>query len=276
MDVLLGPLLDPLGEQFMRRGLAVAALVGITAGALGCWVLLYGISYAGESMAHSVLPGLLLAAIAGLPLLAGGVPAIALAAVAIALASSLPGIGRDTAVAVVVTGFFGLGGLLALSPSSPAGLEALLFGDILGTSAGELLATALLASGVLAALWLLHSRIKAVGFDPSGAGLLGAGPAATEIALLLLLAATVLIAVQALGNLLVVAILIAPAAAARLLTNRIGPMMAISIAFALGSGAAGLYASYYAGTAAGASIAAAAVLIFLLVSSLEASLPWKA
>jgi ABC-type Mn2+/Zn2+ transport system permease subunit len=257
-------MLAPLQEAFVQRALAEIALIGLASGALGCWVVLYEFSYAAESLAHSIFPGLVLATLAGIPLLLGAAPAIAIAALAIAAASRVPGVSRDVAVAVVVTTMFGLGVLLALSPQSPPGIETLLFGDILGPSDSDLIAAAALAALVGAVLWTLHGRLLATGFDRASARALGLGPAAIDAALLLLLSAAIVVAVQGLGNLLVVAVFVGPAAAARRLTDRILPMFAIATAVALLAGLAGLYLSYYAGTAGGASIALAIVLAYLV------------
>ena len=248
----------------MRRAILEIALLGIAGGALGCWVVLYELSYAAESLAHSIFPGLVLAALAGVPLLLGATPAIVIAALAIALASRAPGTSRDVGVAVVVTTMFGLGVLLALSPDSPPGVETLLFGDILGPGDLDLIAAAVLAVVVPAALWLLHPLFLAVGFDRGSARALGVSPGLIEATLLVLLAATTVVAVQGLGNLLVVAVLVGPAAAARQLTRRIVPMLFLAAGIAVLAGIAGLYASYYAGTAAGASIALAVVAAYLL------------
>jgi ABC-type Mn2+/Zn2+ transport system permease subunit len=257
-------MLEPLQEEFMRRAIAEIALIGLAGGALGCWVVLYEFSYAAESLAHSIFPGLVVAALAGVPLLLGATPAIVIAALAIALAARAPGTSRDIAVAVVVTTMFGLGVLLALSPQSPPGVEALLFGDILGPSDTDLASAAVLAAAIPLALWLLHSRLLASGFDRGSAAALGISPGRIETALLILIAATTVVSVQGLGNLLVVAVLVGPAAAARQLTERIVPMLFLAAAIAVGAGVAGLYASYYLGTAGGASIALAIVAAYLL------------
>ena len=111
---------------------------------------------------------------------------------------------------------------------------------------------------------LLHGRLLAVGFDPAGARALGVSPCAVDVALLVLLALAILVAVQGLGNLLVVAVFVGPAATARLLTHRMGPMIAVAVAIARLAGIAGLYLSYYAGTAGGASVAPAIVAAYLL------------
>ncbi len=257
-------MLEPLTEPFMQRALAEIVLLGIAGGALGCWVVFYGFSYAAESLAHSLFPGLVLAALAGAPLLLGAVPAIALAAAAIALAAKIAGVSRDAAVAVVVTTMFGLGVLLALSPDSPPGIEALLFGDLFGIGDADLVAAAGLALLVALALRLLHGRLLIAGFDRGAARSLGVSPVLADAVLLLLLGAAIVVAVQGLGNLLVVALFVGPAAAARQLSDRMLPMMMLAAGLAVLAGVGGLYLSYYAGTAGGASVALAIVVTYLL------------
>jgi ABC-type Mn2+/Zn2+ transport system permease subunit len=264
LATVLHALGDPWSGGIMRRALAEVLVLGLVGGTLGCWVVLGELSYGAESLAHGMFPGLVLAALAGFPLLLGGAAGILVAALAVALAGRVPGIARDDAVAVAVTTLFGLGVLLALSPASPPGIQGLLFGDVLGTSAGDLALAAALAAVVLAVLWLWHWRLLAVGFDRGSARSVGASPALADTALLVLLAIAVLVAVQGLGNLLVVAVLVAPAAAARLLTRRLAPMMALAVALAVLADVAGLYLSYYVRVAAGASIAGLLVAVYLL------------
>jgi len=273
---VLHVLAEPWSEPIMRRAFAEVVLLGIAGGALGCWVIFYRLSYSAESLAHSLLPGLVAAALLGLPLLLGGAVGIVVAAIAIAVAARTPTIGRDTAVAVVVTALLGLGVLLALSPAVPAGLAELLFGDVLGVSDADLLFAALLVVAVVAALAIMHGRLLVVGFDRTSARGLGVAPAAVDAALLVLVALAVLVAVQGLGNLLVVAVLIAPAATARLLTHRMGAMLVAAAAIAIVAAIAGLYLSYYAGTAAGASIAGMLVAAYLVAAGVRALLPSRA
>jgi ABC-type Mn2+/Zn2+ transport system permease subunit len=242
--------------------------IAFAAGPLGCWVVLFGLSYGAESLTHAMLPGLVIAAQAGLPLTLGAALGVAIAAPAVALAGRLPTIGADTAIAVVVTSLVGAGALLALAPESPAGVRELLFGDVLGVSSGELLLTAALAAVVLAALRAAHGKLLAVGFDRTNAPAFGASPQAADMLLLLLMGAFTIVAVQALGTLLVLAMLIGPAATARLVTHRLRTMMALAAVIAAGSGAGGLYVSYYADTAAGASIAAVVVAVHIAAVAL--------
>ena len=262
---------EPWGQAFMQHAFTEIVLVGLVGGWLGCWVLLYGVSYSAESLSHGMFPGLVGASLLGLPLVAGASVGAGAAAAGIAGLGNARGIDRDTSVGVVITSLFGLGALLALAPSSPPGIQELLFGDVLAVSSGDLLVTALIALPVFALLWVLHARLLAVGFDRSSARAIGIAPRPAELVVMLLVAAAVVVGVQALGSLLVVAVLVAPAACARLLTRRLGPMVRVSAAVAVAGGVAGLYLSYYAGTAAGASIALCLVGAYLLALGADAA-----
>lgn len=250
-------LLEPLQSGIGRRALLEIALLGGFCGALGYWIATFRLSYPAESLAHGLLPGLVLAALAGVPLLVGGVVGVAAAALVVAVAGRDPRVGSDTATAVAVTGMLGLGGLLALSPDAPARLEELLFGNPLGVSDGDLVAAAVLAVLGGAALVALHRPLGAVALDADGARALGIRPTAVRIALLGLLAAALAVAVQGLGSLLVLAVLVAPAVAVRGHVRSPGRAMAAAGATAVAAGVAGIYASHLLGTAAGASIALA-------------------
>ncbi|HSD78540.1 MAG TPA: metal ABC transporter permease [Solirubrobacteraceae bacterium] len=257
---------EPWDEPLMRRAFAEVVLLGVAGGAIGTWVVLFGLSYGAESLSHALLPGLVLAALAGVPLLLGGAVGLIAAAVSVALAGRTPEVGRDTAIGVVVTAMLGLGALLALSPRTPAGLDRLLFGDVLGVGTGDLVLAGALCVVLLAALAVLHPSLLVVGFDRLNARALGRRPALVELALLVLLALTLLVAVRGLGNLLVVALLVAPAAAARLVTHRLPAAIGVAMAVAAAGGVGGLYASYYLDTAAGASIVTALVLAYLVAA----------
>jgi ABC-type Mn2+/Zn2+ transport system permease subunit len=266
---MVDTLLEPWREPILREALIEMVLVGVACGALGVWIVLYGLSYSAESLAHAMFPGLAVAALLGVPLVLDGAIGLAVAGVAIAFAARVRGIGADNAVAVVITTLFGVGALLALSPASPPGLNGLLFGDVLASSTPDLLLAGGLAAAVLAGMWLVHWRLLAVGFDRLGARALGVQPLSAELALFVLLAVAVLVGVQGLGNLLVVAALIGPAAAARLLTRRVAPMVATACAIGVFAGVAGLYLSYFAGIAAGAAIAGLLVAIATAAASVQ-------
>jgi ABC-type Mn2+/Zn2+ transport system permease subunit len=258
-------LADPWTSALMRRAFTEIVLVAVAGGGVGCWVVLFELSYGAESLAHALLPGLVLGALVGAPLLLGAGAGIAVAALAIALASNLREVQSDTAIAVVVTALVGLGALLALSPASPPGLQSLLFGGVLGTSDGDLLGAGALVALIGLVLAIAHPRLVAVGFDARSTPALGVSPLRARAVLGGLLALTTLVAVQGLGSLLVLALVIGPAATARRLASRIGPMIALAIGLGVLGGVAGLYLSYYANVAAGPAIAGTVVATYLLV-----------
>jgi ABC-type Mn2+/Zn2+ transport system permease subunit len=259
-------LLHPFAEPFMRRALLELLLLGIAGSLVGCWVLLYELAYSTESLAHALFPGLVVAALLGIPILVGGALGVLAAAIAIALVGRTPRIGRDTGVAVVITSLFGLGVVLALSPSSPPGLESLLFGDLLGVTRGDLVISGVLVAATAASVAALHRPLLVAGFDRGSARAFGARPFLVDTALLVLIAVAVLVGVQALGNLLVIALLVGPAAAARQLVDRLPVMMGLATLFAWTAAIAGLYLSYYLVVAAGAAVASATVALFLIAA----------
>jgi len=258
-------LLEPWSHAFMQRALLELVVIGIVGGVLGCWVVFYELSYSAESLAHALFPGLVVAALLGFPLVLGGALGVLVAAAAVAVFGRTPVIGRDTSVAVVITTLFGVGVVLALSPASPPGLDALLFGDLLGVRTSDLVVAAIVAGLVLGSLALLHRLLLAVGFDRSSARAIGAKPLLADLSLLALLAVAIVIGVQGLGNLLVLAVIVGPAAIARMLAQRLSTMMAIASLVAVTCGVGGLYLSYYADTAGGASVAAVMVGFYVVV-----------
>jgi len=254
----------------MRRAAVELVLLGLVGAGVGAWTLLYELAYGAESLAHALFPGLVAAALLGVPLLLGAAGGVVVAAIAVAVVGRSPLIGRDASVAVVVTTLFGLGVLLALSRASPPGLDGLLFGDLLGVTVRDLLVSAALAAGTLAALLGLHRSLLVVGFDRGSAGAFGARATLVDSALLVLIAAAILVGVPALGNLLVIAVLLGPAATARLVCRRVPAMVLCASAVAVVSGLGGLYLSYYADVAAGASVAAVIVGAYLAASLIAA------
>jgi ABC-type Mn2+/Zn2+ transport system permease subunit len=254
---VLDALLDPWRTGIGRSAIAELGLLAALCGPLGFWVTSYRLSYGAESLAHGLLPGLVLAALAGLPLLLGAAAGLAVGAALIAAAGRDERIGADTATAVVVTGMLGLGALLALAPETPQRLEELLFGDPLAAGAGDIVAAAMLAVLGGAVLVALHRPLSAVVFDPAGAAALGLRPTLVRLALLGLLAAALAVAVRGLGNLLVLAVLVAPPIAVRRHARAPSAAMGAAAAVAVAAGVAGLYASYHLDLAAGASVALA-------------------
>ena len=252
-------LTDPFGSPIVVRALAEVLILALACGPLGVWVLLYRDAYAAESISHGMLPGLVLAALIGAPLVLGALGGVLVAAAGIALVAADRRLSGDIGVAVVVSTLLGLGGMLALSAAVPPRLQELLFGDLLGVDGGDLLVAGALAGGVVVALTAGHRRLALVGFDRGSAAALGAAPARWELALLAILAVTTVAAAGGLGNLLLVALVLAPAAAALSLTRRLLPALALAVGFGALSGLGGLIASYHFEIAAGASVALCAV-----------------
>jgi ABC-type Mn2+/Zn2+ transport system permease subunit len=237
------------------RAMLELVLAGGFCGALGFWVVSERLTYGAESLSHGLLPGLVLAGLVDAPLLLGAAGGAVLAAALIALAARDPRTGTDTGTAVAVTGLVGLGSLLALTPEAPQRLEELLFGDPLGVTTGDLIAAAALLLVGSAALAALHRPLLASSFDAGGAAALGLRPALVRFALLALMAAAIAVAVQGLGALLVLAVLVAPAVAVRAHVRAPGAAMLAGAVVAGVAGIAGIQLSSLAGTAAGASVA---------------------
>ena len=249
-------LLEPWTHGFMQRSLIELVLIGALTGVLGCWIVFYELAYSAESLSHALFPGLVGAALLGLPLLLGAAVGLGAGALGIALAGAIRGVGRDTAVAIVVTTLFGLGVLLALTPASPPGIQQLLFGDPLAVVPSDLVVAGILCAAALIALAALHRPLLALAFDRSNARALRLRPLPIELSLVALIA---------------VAILVAPAASARLLTRRFPAMMLVAVAIAIAASVCGLYLSYYAGVAAGASIAVMLVGAYALAHLVESA-----
>lgn len=261
--------MEILRSGLLQRALLEVVILGATCGALGVWLLHVRYTYAAESLAHAMLPGLVIAALAGAPLLLGAAGGVLAAAALIALAARDTRVGGEVAVGVTVTSAFGLGAVLALAPDVPARLGELLFGDLLGTSTADLVAATCLGGLVALALVAGHRSLTAAVFDPVAAPSLGVRPGRAHLALLVLLAVAIVAAVQGLGNLLVLALIVGPASAA----IRVGASLRgqIVLAAALGAlaGLLGLVASAELDIAAGASVALAAVGLFAVAALLR-------
>ncbi|HUR85400.1 MAG TPA: metal ABC transporter permease [Solirubrobacteraceae bacterium] len=263
--------MEILHSGLLQRALLEVVILGAACGALGVWLLHLRHAYAAESLAHAMLPGLVLASLAGAPLLLGAAGGVLVAAVLIAIAARDVRVGPEIAVGVTVTTAFGLGALLALSPDVPARLAELLFGDLLGASTSDLVAAGALAGVVAVALALGHRSLSAAVFDPVAAPSLGVRPQRVELALLALLAVATVAAVQGLGNLLVFALLVAPAAAGMRLGGTLRAQLWLAAGLGAGAGLLGLVASAELDIAAGASVALASVALYVVAGLVRPS-----
>jgi len=257
----------------LQRALLEVVMLGATCGALGVWLLHVRSAYAAESLAHAMLPGLVVAALVGAPLLLGAAGGVLVAAVLIALAGRDTRVGAEVAVGVTVTTAFGLGAVLALAPDVPARLGELLFGDLLGTSTSDLVAAGALGCLVAFALAAGHRALAVAVFDPVAAPSLGVRPEQAQLALLALLAVAVVAAVQGLGNLLVLALIVAPAAAGIRLGASLRAQILLAAALGALAGVLGLVASAELDVAAGAAVALAAIALYVLAALLRPAAP---
>lgn len=260
---MMGWLLEPLTYPFMIRGLLAGMLVGAVCAVLGTYVVLRGMAFFGDALAHAILPGVAVAYMARWPLSAGALAAGLLAAAAIGYLQNR--IREDTAIGIVFSGAFALGiVLLSVVRTYTVDLTHFLFGNVLGVSPADLVITAILSGGVLLLTVAFHKEFVLVAFDPVLATVLRLPTSLLRYLLLLMLAITVVAALQVVGVALVVAMLVTPPATAYLLVRRIGPMMGLAALFGILSAVAGLYSSYYLNIPSGPAMVLVCTAMFLL------------
>lgn len=247
-------LLEPLQYQFIRSGILAASMIGVTCAVLGVYVVLRRMSNVGHALTHSALPGLVVAYLMGINLFIGAAVATILTAFGIGFISKNDEVYEDTAIGIMPTAMFAFGILLMSNTKSFRDLSAMLFGNILGVGTSDLVLIAVIAVIVLGVLALFYKEFELFSVDPNYAKTIGIPLATIRYGLLILLALTVVAGIQAVGTILTNALLIAPAASARLLTNRLKTMVTIAAALAVASGFFGIYLSYYFGLSSGAAI----------------------
>lgn len=258
-------LLEPMRYAFMVRALTASLVAAVVCGLLSCWLVLVGWSLMGDAVSHAVLPGVVLAYIAGVPFAVGAVIFGFLAVGLIGVVRDTSRVKEDAAIGIVFTTLFSFGLVLVSVTPSNTDLNHIIFGNLLGVSQGDLAQIAGLAALVFVALVLKRRDFTLYAFDPTHAYALGLNPRVLGAALLGLLALTSVVALQAVGVILVVAMLIIPGATAYLLTDRFGRMLVIAPALSAVCAVTGLYVSYYADTAPGATIVLAQGIVFTAV-----------
>ncbi len=263
---LVGMLAEPLAYGFMQRGFAASVIVGVVCAIIGCYVVLKGMAFLGDAMAHAILPGVAVAYILGGNLLAGAAVAAVAVALLIGLISRQGVVKEDTAIGILFAAALSLGvALISTTRTYAMDLSHILFGNVLGVSTADLWLIAGLAVLVLGAIGLLYKELLVVTFDPVLARTLRLPVEPLRYLLLILLALTVVAALPTVGVGLVAAMLVTPGATAYLLTRRLPTMMAVAAAVGAGSAVLGLYASYYWNVASGAAVVLAATLAFAVV-----------
>ncbi|WP_460796476.1 zinc ABC transporter permease AztB [Microbacterium sp. GXF0217] len=254
-------LLDPFAIAFVQRALLSGCLVAVICGVVGTWVVLRGMAFLGEAMAHGMLPGIAVATLLGLPGILGAAVSAAGMSVGIGVLQRRGRLSADTSIGLLFVASLALGVIIiSASRSFATDATAILFGDILAVSIEDIAMLALVAVITLAVAMLGHRAFVALTVDPRQAQLLGLRPRLAHVLLVGLITLAVVAAYQAVGSLLVVGMLLGPAVAAGRWTSRIPTTMALAAAIGCLAVAAGLLISWFAGTAAGATIAFAAIL----------------
>jgi manganese/iron transport system permease protein len=259
-------LLSPLAYDFFVRALVASALVGVACAVIGSFVVLKGMSFIGDAVSHAAFPGIVIAYILGLPIILGGAVASIVTALGIGALTRRSGLRSDSIIGVLFAGMFALGvALFSSIPNYVGDLFHFLFGDVLGISVSDLLALSLLVVILLVVVRVLWKELLFATFDPLGAGAAGLPVRRLDDLLLILIAVTIVISLQAVGIVLVVAMITTPAATAQMLVQRFGKMISTAALIGVVSAVAGLYLSYALDLASGAAIVLVETALFLLV-----------
>lgn len=269
MNALFDLLLGPLNYPFMVRGLLAALMVGIVCAAVGSYVVLRGMAFFGDALAHAILPGVAIGYLVGggarEPLFWWGLGAAVVTSLGIGAISRGARIKEDTAIGIIFAGMFALGiALISTVRSYSVDLTHFLFGNVLGVSFADLRLTALFGGLILLTILAFYKEFLVLSFDPTLASTLRIPGRFFEYALLVLIAIATVVSLQTVGVALMVAMLVTPAASAYLLTRRLPVMMVLAAAIGSFSGVTGLYLSYYFNVASGAAIVLACTACFAL------------
>jgi manganese/iron transport system permease protein len=262
---MIAALLAPLSYSFMQRGLLAALMVGVLCAIIGCYVVLRSMAFLGDALAHAILPGVAIAYLLDGSLTLGALAAALVVALGIGLFTRQGTIKEDTAIGILFAAALSLGVALISSIRTYAvDLSHILFGNVLGVSTQDLWMTAILGGVVLISVLLLYRPFLVISFDPVLAATLRLPAELLRYLMLILLALTIVIAMQTVGVGLVAAMLVTPAATAYLLARRLPAMMLISAILGAISSLAGLFLSYFLNIASGAAIVLVATSFFLL------------
>ena len=263
MNSVLEIVTVPLGYEFMQRALIVAVLVGAVCAVLSCYLVLKGWSLMGDAVSHAVLPGIVIAFVLGIPLAIGAFAAGLGCAIATGYLQENSRIKEDTVMGIVFSGMFGFGLVLFTKVETDQHLNHILFGNMLGVTARDIMETAIVAGGVLLAVLLKRRDLLLYCFDPQHARAIGLPVRMLHYGLLILLSMTIVASLKAVGIILVVAMLVAPGAIAYLLANRFEHMLEIAVAVAVGSCLVGTIASFHIDGSTGPCIVLIQMAVFM-------------
>lgn len=250
----------------MRHALAAGLLTVVASSLVGTWVVMRGMAFMGEALAHGVLPGIALAYVLGGSLMLGGALGAVVMILGVSLASARSRLGEDVSIGLLFVGMLAAGVAIISKRGAYAGdLTTILFGDPIGVTRGEVRVSAVAAAVAVLATWLLYRPFLALTFSRDKATVLGMRPQAAHLAMLALVAMVVVTSFRTIGTLLVVAFLVAPPATAALVSRRVPVMMGVSMGIGAAGVVAGLLVSYHAATATAPTIAGLTVLAFFVV-----------
>lgn len=262
---MIDAILEPLSYPFFVRGLAASVVVGLVCAVVGSYMVLRGLAFMGDALSHSAFPGVVVAYLLQGPFYLGAAVAAVGTALAIGWVSRRGRLRGDTAIGVLFAGMFALGiFLFSRIPNYVGDLFGFLFGEVLGIGDGDLIALTLLAVLVLAVVAVLWKELLYSTFDPLGAAAAGLPVVRLDYLFLALIALTIVVSLQAVGIILVVAMLVTPAAIGQLVASSFGRLVAVAIAVGVVSPIVGLYLSYWLDAAAGATIVLVETALFLV------------
>ena len=250
----------------MQRALVAGLLAVVATSVIGTWVVIRGMTFIGDAVAHGVIPGIALAFLWGFDLTFGALASAVVMVAGISVVSRRSGLREDTGIGLLFVGMLALGVIIISRADAYADdLTAFLFGDVLGVSAGDLWLQAVVAASVLAGAVVFHRAFLVLSFNPDKATALGLRPGLSHLVMLTMVALAVVASFRAIGTLLVFGLLIAPPATAALLVRRVPAMMVVAVGVGAVSVYVGLLLSFHYDTAAGATVAGTAVGIFFVV-----------
>jgi manganese transport system permease protein len=258
-------LLEPLQYDFMVRALITTVFAAVVCAVLSCWLVLLGWSLMGDAVSHAVLPGVVIAYIVGAPFAIGAVVFGFLAVALIGIVRDTSRVKEDAAIGIVFTTLFAFGLVLVSVTPSQTDLNHIIFGNILGVSTTDLIQIGVLAAVALVILVLKRRDLTLYAFDPIHAHAIGLSPRRLGALLLGMLALTAVVALQVVGVILVVAMLILPGATAYLLTDRLGRMLLIAPVISAVCSVLGIYLSYWLDAASGGLVVVVQGVVFALV-----------
>ena len=262
-------LLEPFQYSFMRQALLASVLIGATCSLLGVYVVLRRMAFMGDAIAHTTLPGLVVAYLNRWNLFFGAIIAAIITALGIGWLSRRQQLREDTAIGVLFSGMFALGIVLISTVRSYRDFSHMLFGNVLGVTSSDLAGIVVAGAIVVVCLLAFQKELMLTTVDPLHAKVIGLSSERMRYLLLILLALAVVTAIQAVGVVLTSALLVTPAATASLLTKRLNHMLILSVVFSTCSSVLGLYASYYLSVSSGGAIVLACTSLFGIVFVLK-------